>query len=267
MSSDPARDPRAGDGVAGDAVELPIRDRIVALLTPASESAGAGQRSRGLTAAELADLLDRHITTVRQHLERLIQAGVVASYDLPVPVGRPRRCYTLAQAPTVPADFYRVLGEIFADAVTPEVGPEEAGRRWAYQHAIAQPGGGTPQPARTPGEWMAKLGPLADSLQQWGYAPSVEIDPGGFCAKVTLGACPVMGLVERSPGPVCAAHRGMIRGTLEAAGELAEVELTIAPTSCVALVTAISPPVTGPPPRQPQSDHTTTRPTTQERHA
>ena len=102
-----------------DVLSSPVRREIMDALAnpPHLTSAGQPNRSTGLTAADLAERLHLHVTTVRFHLDRLEQAGLVASHDERARVGRPRRRFTVqpGQLTEVTApDAYRVLAEVLA---------------------------------------------------------------------------------------------------------------------------------------------------------
>lgn len=229
----------------------PVRRRILDTLSdlPALAAAGRPNRSRGLTAAELAEDLGLHVTTVRFHLDRLGQAGLVASHDERAGVGRPRRHFT-ATDPVLDAatagEGYRLLAEVLADAMAAGDAPNatEAGRRWAARHALdLVAAGASTEPARTPGAWLAKVGAVIDMLDRWGYAPTVSTSDAGRQADICLHRCPLKDLAEVNPAVACGVHRGVIAGTLEALGEQARVSLIpfVEPDLCVAHVTTTSP--------------------------
>ena len=77
-------------GAATALLESAARRAIVDLLANLPTVPDEAGRLPGLTAAELARLVDLHVTTVRFHLGLLVQGGLVESEFRAGPVGRPR---------------------------------------------------------------------------------------------------------------------------------------------------------------------------------
>ncbi|MFV0253408.1 MAG: helix-turn-helix transcriptional regulator [Beutenbergiaceae bacterium] len=235
---------KVADTVGVAVLSSPVRRRIVdhlanlPALTPVD---GGPSRSEGCSAAELADLLDLHVTTVRFHLDQLVTVGLLhTSNRRGDGAGRPRKMYALTpgrmDAPA--GDSYLALAEILADSFGGETGsprtPEEAGVQWAHEHVDTDPAA---TPATTPGRWLGKIGRLVDSLEEWGYTPNVATREGGRSVEVTLVDCPFLALASTHPEVVCGIHRGLIRGTLEQIGEQsAEISLEplVGPATCIA---------------------------------
>lgn len=236
---------------AGVALSSPVRRDILRHLSdlPALAPAGHPNRTSGLTAAELAQRVGLHVTTVRFHLDRLAHAGLVRSHDERAGVGRPRRHWTADPGQLTEqdgADSYRLLAEVLADAMAAGdgAGAEEAGRRWALTHADQLVGGVPGTPATTPGTWLAKVGAVVDVLDRWGYEPTVTTGDAGHTATVCLHHCPLRALAVANPEVTCGVHRGVIVGTLQALGERrAEVELVpfVEPDLCIARVSTATP--------------------------
>ena len=236
-----------------EALSSPVRRDLLDALAnlPVLAPAGQPNRTRGLTAAALAQRVDLHVTTVRFHLDRLAQAGLVESHDERLGVGRPRRHWTARQGhfdELQRADSYHLLAAVLADAMAAGDAPtaEEAGRRWAVGHAgelLGEESTTTP-PARTPGTWLAKVGAVVDVLDRYGYAPSVTTEDAGRTACLRLHRCPLRELAASNPAVACGVHRGIIAGTLEALGEPgAGVRLApfVEPDLCIARVTTPTP--------------------------
>ena len=242
-------DAAAVGGQGLDVLASPVRRDIVDLLAnlPVTASAaGAATRARGLTASELGRRLRLHVTTIRFHLDRLREAGLVDTRDERAGVGRPRRHYTVSPgrlAGVDAPDAYRLLAQVLAEAVTDGDAPsaEEAGHRWATRHAAQLVGDGPPPPpATTPGAWLGKVGVLVDVLDRWGYDPEVSTADAGHTAVVELHHCPLRELAGSNAAVACGVHRGVITGTLAALGELdSEVRLCpfVGDDLCVARVT------------------------------
>lgn len=170
----------------------------------------------GATAAQLAAILEQHITTTRFHVDRLIQAGLVASFnERPVGAGRPTKRY-VAVEPGTGATPYQLLAEVLTTALGTDAGPEEAGYRWALKETSRVP---VPEPAASVGEWLGKVGVVVDMLDDWGYGADIGISGDGQHVEIGLNECPFRELAEQNPKVVCAVHRGLIRGALAASGE------------------------------------------------
>lgn len=207
----------------------PVRRSIMDALARLPHLVRPGEPSRvtGLTAADLAETLHLHVTTVRFHLERLEQAGLVTAHDERNGVGRPRRRFTVHPGQLAEAsapEAYRLLAEVLADAMArgDAPGAVEAGRRWAIENAFQLIGyEATPEtslPARTPGAWLGKVGAVLDVLDRWGYEPSISTTQTGT-TQLDIHHCPVVQLVLDNPAVACGVHQGVIEGTLEALGE------------------------------------------------
>ena len=237
MSSD------QGQGAA-TLLASPVRRRLVDILANPRPD-----RHPGRTAAQLAEEVGLHVTTVRFHLDQLVAAGLVQSSFLRTStVGRPRKVY--AVAPGSLADLHhvdsasslRMLTGLLARTVgartdgTPTT-PMDAGRLGALEHVAADPHA---RPAETAGQWIGKVGRMVDALHEWGYTPEVSTAGGGRTARVVLRNCPFLDLARDNPAVVCGIHRGIIAGSLEQLGEpdtVVGLEPFVDPTTCVAQLT------------------------------
>jgi predicted ArsR family transcriptional regulator len=164
-----------------------------------------------LTATELADRLELHANTVRLHLERMREAGLV---DVePVrrgTVGRPQHVYTLASgAPGVafdPPSHALLAGLLAALAERVGAGSEDAeaiGESWGAEAG-----------RRTRARSCVKA--LSNELGRLGFDPASQPD----CNDVTISFlhCPFRELAEAYPELVCNLHRGICRGVVDQVG-------------------------------------------------
>ncbi|HWS46114.1 MAG TPA: helix-turn-helix domain-containing protein [Acidimicrobiia bacterium] len=165
-----------------------------------------------LTANELADRLGLHANTVRLHLERLREAGLV---DVePVhrgTVGRPQHVYSLAAgAPGLGFDppSYTLLAGLLA-ALAERVGAA------ADDAAAAGESWGREAGRRTRSRSCAKA--LAAEMDRLGFDPASEHVPGGGVDMAFLH-CPFRELAEAYPELVCNLHRGICEGVVDAVG-------------------------------------------------
>ena len=242
-----------------------VRRRILEHLTIVGENApkptsGSSPRtaSAGRSAAELAAYLGLHVTTVRFHLDQLVAGGfLVTAFERSTRVGRPRKLY--AAPPPLPAESHQDLSRHFevlagllatswpTDGRAPAT-PQEAGRRWATDHA--DPATATTESAKTPGRWLAKVGDMVDQLDEWGYTPALSTSHGGRTVTIELHNCPFLALARIRPDVVCGVHHGLITGALAHVGETdvaIDVRPFVGPTRCLVKVTTateFAPPTT-----------------------
>jgi predicted ArsR family transcriptional regulator len=171
--------------------------------------------TRPLSAQDLADQLGVHANTVRLHLERLREVGIV---DVEAvhrgTVGRPQHLYFLADgAPGVGFDppAHALLAALLA-SLAERVGadPEDAadaGRAWG-----AEVGRRT----RT----RSCLRALEQELHRLGFEPAVGPGdgPSEGSVRIEFLHCPFRELAEAYPELVCNLHRGLCEGVVERAG-------------------------------------------------
>jgi predicted ArsR family transcriptional regulator len=167
--------------------------------------------TRGCSAQELADSLGLHANTVRLHLDRLREAGLV---DVePVhrgTVGRPTHVYSLAPgAPGLGFDppSYTLLAGLLA-ALAERVGAdgEEAtqiGRAWGAEAG-----------KRTRSRSCVKA--LSAEMSRLGFDPTTETSATD--ADIAFMHCPFRELAEAYPELVCNLHRGISEGIVQEVG-------------------------------------------------
>lgn len=118
--------------------------------------------------------------------------------------------------------------------------PQEAGEQWAVRHLELV----TAPPAASPGAWLAKVGPLVDVLEDWGYVPDLAIADRGRTCRLVLADCPFLELARANPDVVCGIHEGLLSGALGALGE-PDVEVVlepfVGPALCRAAITTHHP--------------------------
>jgi predicted ArsR family transcriptional regulator len=184
----------------------------------------------GLDASELGRRLGRHANTIRWHLGILARAGIVRSDAEPRSgPGRPRILYRLGSSIRPErSDEYRLLASVLADTVSREPRGTEAcelaGRAWGAELV-----GGRDRADR--GGIEAVVGILAEQ----GFEPQLEE------LAIRMRRCPFHDLAEAHPEVVCAVHRGLISGALEALGSTLSVsalEIFPQPNACIARLAA-----------------------------
>lgn len=190
----------------GDPTRYALYEELAASAAPRSTS-------------DLAEALGLHVNTVRPHLERLRDAGLVeVQRGSQGTVGRPQHRYTLVpDAPSLglePAG-YPLLAGLLADLVEEvELEPErvaEVGRRCGLREARSEARGDA---QGGPGPGCVEV--LVAQLGRHGFDPLVEEGGGGV--TVSFRHCPFRSLAEARPDLVCAMHRGLVEGWLEVSG-------------------------------------------------
>ncbi|WP_162599952.1 helix-turn-helix transcriptional regulator [Nocardioides solisilvae] len=220
----------------GSPVRRTIVDQLAALPAPVDGAAP------GLTAQELAARLGLHVTTVRFHLDQLVEAGILETEQRGGRVGRPRKVYRVRPGGLLgePAgDAHAALTEILAESWPapgqPAPSPREAGRRWMLRHAEPAPDPAGPHDSAA--VWFGRVGRVIDLLENWGYSPDLRTSEGGEVVEMTLVDCPFLALAATRADVVCGVHQGLIEGAVESTGEQgAEVRLMplVGPRTCVA---------------------------------
>ena len=162
--------------------------------------------------AQIADVLDLHANTVRPHLERMREVGLLeVRSEAGGGVGRPQHLYSLApDAPSLglePPPFpmlARVLLEAAHEAGLDAADVGQAGRAQGRADACRWATGTDPVEALTAEQ--ARLG----------FDPTVVGLDGGAVMAFTY--CPFRELAERHPDLVCGMHRGLVEGLVEELG-------------------------------------------------
>lgn len=152
----------------------------------------------------LTALAGTHHTAVRQHLAKLIDAGlVVAEQSAPHGRGRPRIVYR-AVTHALEGAPYRSLASLLATAVGTGAGPRETGR--AAGRAIAA---------------TARHDDPVQALSGWaaehGFEPDVR-SRRGMRTTIVLRSCPFADVAVEAPGVVCDLHLGLAEGVAESVG-------------------------------------------------
>jgi predicted ArsR family transcriptional regulator len=174
-----------------------------------------------LSAGEIAEELGLHPNTVRPHLDRMREAGVVEVETLHRgTVGRPQLRYSLAPGapgPGLDPPAHTLLAGLLA-ALADQLGADGGdaaglGRRWGTEAV------GRRQPSR------GCLAALTAELDRLGFNPAVTPAEGGADrVRVDFLHCPFRELAEAYPDLVCNLHRGIVEGFLDTAGEPGMVE-------------------------------------------
>lgn len=181
-----------------------------------------------MTAAELAELCDLHVTTVRFHLNALIEVGLVAKEtEHNVARGRPRQLYQaqnqLGSGLRITSGYEKLAHVLVAHFArrsddAPENLAEAAGRQWAIDDL-----GETSGTGRSAEETALVLTTL---FAEMGFDP--ELESSNVETRIRLHACPFESVARQNPGVVCSLHLGLIRGVLTRLGAR-QIESTLTP--------------------------------------
>ena len=172
-----------------------------------------------LSAQELADALGLHANTVRLHLERLRDAGLVESEAVHRgTVGRPQHRYFLAPgAPGLgfdPPAHALLAGLLAAMAERLGANPDDAadtGFVW-----------GTEAGRRT--RSSSCVSALVGELERLGFEPVADTPGSGIpvdgptAVRIEFLHCPFRELAEAYPELVCNLHRGLCEGVVDQVG-------------------------------------------------
>lgn len=180
-----------------------------------------------MDAHAVAAAVGLHVTTVRAHLDALIDAGLVVSQrQSPKGRGRPRTLYAPSYGNVGQGgdhqegggqgaggqgsgqeDPYRELSDLLA-AHFGDSSPDRArrarraGRTWA-----ARTLGDRSAPSRSPAEARRVVAGL---FTEMGFDPEPAAD-----GRVLLHGCPFRDIARAHPEVVCAAHEGLLTGLLD----------------------------------------------------
>jgi predicted ArsR family transcriptional regulator len=170
---------------------------------------------RPLATAEIAESLALHPNTVRPHLERMREVGLLdVRTESPTGVGRPQHLYSPApDAPSLGLEppTYPVLARMLLTmAAASGLGPEDAaaaGRVQGRDDALLQT------------DAASCLEAIVQELDRFGFDPAVDgeltvDDAGDDMATAVIGFahCPFRELAEAHPDLVCSLHRGLVEG-------------------------------------------------------
>jgi predicted ArsR family transcriptional regulator len=172
-----------------------------------------------LATADIAESLDLHPNTVRPHLERMREVGLLdVSAEVRTAVGRPQNLYALSdgapslglEPPTFPM-LARMLVRLAEASGATADDAADVGREQGQVDAGLYTSA------------ASCLEALVDRLDGLGFDPAVDGSEEGETAVIAFAHCPFRELAEAHPELVCSLHRGLVEGFVEAMGD-AEVE-------------------------------------------
>lgn len=173
-----------------------------------------GLSGRSVSVRELSARLSLHPNTLRPHLRRLEEAGLVRrEARRGATVGRPQTMYSAVDRDGREGRDWRLLAEILAGLATGARARERAtslAREWGQYLAIqGGPKPGTRLPARR------NLAVLQEAMAEAGFDPRFRRSGKGT-VEISLRDCPFRDLLDDHRDLVCAIHRGLVEGMLGA---------------------------------------------------
>jgi predicted ArsR family transcriptional regulator len=169
--------------------------------------------ARPVDVAELTEHLGLHHNAIRQHLAKLVEAGLVAEATAaPVGRGRPRLCYTVdasAESRWGVTGPYERLTLLLTEIIRTGDSPVEVGRRAGRR-------------ARRSDDADPVAG-LVEEMARHGFEPAAK--RRGNEVDIVLGACPFETTALADPDTVCGLHLGLAFGTADSLGGLVVDEL------------------------------------------
>lgn len=173
-----------------------------------------GLSGRPVSVRELSTRLSLHPNTLRPHLRRLEEVGLV-SHEVRKGsgVGRPQTLYSVVEREAPEGRDYRLLAEILSGLLTGKRSQERArelAREWGRYLAVhSGPKPGVKLPARR------NLAVLQEAMAAAGFDPRFR-RKGKQTVEVSLRDCPFRDLLDDHRDLVCAVHQGLLEGMLEA---------------------------------------------------
>jgi predicted ArsR family transcriptional regulator len=166
---------------------------------------------RPVSVREMSRRLSLHPNTLRPHLRRLEEAGlVVHQVRKTTGVGRPQTLYRAVEPAGDEGRDFRLLAEMLCGMVRTKREVERAtalAREWGgYLAAQGGPKPGVRLPARL------NLARLQEAMAQAGFEPRFRRTGGAV--EVTFRDCPFRELTEDYRDLICSLHRGLVEGML-----------------------------------------------------
>lgn len=162
--------------------------------------------------AELTDQFGLHHNAIRQHLTKLLDAGLVTETKVQRRgPGRPHLVYAVdprAQSRwDVPGPYER-LSMLLAEIIRTGDSPQEVGRRAAAQYRT----GAT--------DSTEVIDDLVGTMARLGFEP--DVSRRGKRVDIVVATCPFASAALADPDIVCALHRGLAEGLTEGTGVVVE---------------------------------------------
>ncbi|MGD9998259.1 MAG: helix-turn-helix transcriptional regulator [Ilumatobacteraceae bacterium] len=160
---------------------------------------------RPVDVAELTAHLGLHHNAIRQHLAKLVDAGLASESTAPrVGRGRPRLVYTVdpsAESRWGVTGPYERLSLLLSEIIRTGRSPVDVGRRAGRQSRAAT------------NEAADPVAGLVDAMERHGFEPTVK--QRGRSVDIVLGVCPFATTALADPDTVCGLHLGLAQGVAD----------------------------------------------------
>lgn len=170
------------------------------------------QAGRAVGIAELNDQFPFNHNAIRQHVAKLVAAGLVVETRAPTTGrGRPRLIYEIN--PAVEGQWgttgpYERLSRLLVEVIRTGLDPEEVGRRAADVFRVRSPSGDM-------------IADVSAAMARQGFEPEVRPQRGG--AEIVLHNCPFATTAVADRDTVCALHLGIAEGLTDATATVTEL--------------------------------------------
>jgi len=160
---------------------------------------------RAVGIAELNDQFPFHHNAIRQHLAKLVAAGLVLEAKAPVVGrGRPRLVYEID--PAVEGQWgttgpYERLSRLLVEVIRTGLDPQEVGRRAADRFRVPSPSDDV-------------VADITSAMARQGFEPEVRPQRSG--ADIVLHHCPFATTAMADRSTICALHLGIAEGLTDA---------------------------------------------------
>lgn len=159
------------------------------------------QAGRRVGIAELNDSFPFNHNAIRQHLAKLLSAGLVIETKAQATgPGRPRLVYEIdasVEGQWGTTGPYERLSRLLVEIIRTDLEPEEVGRRAAEQFRVESPSGDI-------------VADISAAMARQGFEPEVRTVRGG--AEIVLHNCPFAAVALADRQTVCALHLGIAEG-------------------------------------------------------
>ena len=159
---------------------------------------------RPVDIAELTERFHLNHNAIRQHVAKLLGAGLVIEAKAPVSgPGRPRLVYTIdpaAEGRWGTTGPYERLSRLLVEIIRSGRSAEEVGRRAAGQFRAGAPSGDV-------------AADMAAAMARQGFDPEVRTVRGGW--EIALHTCPFATAAVADRQTVCSLHLGIAEGLAE----------------------------------------------------
>lgn len=185
----------------------PTRHAIFRYVADAGEPVGV---------AELTDHFGLNHNAIRQHLAKLLDAGLIAETTVPSGgPGRPRLLYEIdpsSESRWGVIGPYERLSLLLSEIIRTGDTPEAVGWRAGQEHRSA---------AVAPDDTIANM---TDAMARMGFEP--EVRRRGKHVDIVLDTCPFATTALADPDTVCSVHLGMAKGIADGTDTIVDELIT-----------------------------------------